>query len=137
MRNGTFTARILQGGRADRRYTSTELATYVDVLRQPANARATQQYYRQFLLHELRPLVSGAFHARPLQTETRLLWGRRDPIVRGAHDDEHLPYAPNMTIEWVDGAGHFLPEERPDLVVARARELFGAAPAQAAPAADA
>jgi pimeloyl-ACP methyl ester carboxylesterase len=29
-----------------------------------------------------------------------------------------------MTIEWVEKTGHFLPEERPELVVQRARELF-------------
>jgi pimeloyl-ACP methyl ester carboxylesterase len=29
-----------------------------------------------------------------------------------------------MTIEWVADTGHFLPEERPEVVVERARELF-------------
>jgi pimeloyl-ACP methyl ester carboxylesterase len=124
LRGGQFPARILQAAREHGRYSAEELATYVDVLRQPANAHASQQYYREFLLHELRPLVSGAFHARPLTTPTRLLWGRQDPIVAGSHDDEHRAYAPQMEITWVEDTGHFLPEERPQVVVEHARELF-------------
>jgi pimeloyl-ACP methyl ester carboxylesterase len=126
MRHGEFTRRLLRAARTHGRYTDAELAMYVDVLREPARARATTQYYRTFLLHELRPLASGGFHDRTLTTPTRLLWGRRDPILQGARDDEHRSFAPKMEIEWVDDTGHFLPEERPGLVVERARALFGA-----------
>lgn len=131
MRNGEFTRRVLKAARAHGRYTHEELAAFVDVLREPEHARATSQYYRTFLLHELKPLVGGAFKAQTLTTPTLLLWGRRDPVLQGAHaTGEHEPYAPHLRIEWVDDTGHFLPEERPELVVQRARELFasGAAP---------
>jgi pimeloyl-ACP methyl ester carboxylesterase len=125
MRNGNFTRRVLLAARSHGRYSEQELAAFVDVLREPARARATQQYYRTFLAHELRPLIEGAFHDRPLATPTRLLWGDRDVIVKGAHTTgQHETYAPNMTIEWVPGTGHFLPEERPEVVIERARELF-------------
>jgi pimeloyl-ACP methyl ester carboxylesterase len=127
MRNGGFTRKVLQAARSHGSYSDEELSTYVDVLREPARARATQQYYRTFLLHELRPLVGGAFHSRALTTPTRLLWGRRDMILQGGRNEgEHERFAPSMTIEWVADTGHFLPEERPELVVARARELFAA-----------
>jgi pimeloyl-ACP methyl ester carboxylesterase len=126
MRHGEFTRRVLQVARSHGRYTDDELAAFVDVLREPGHARATQQYYRSFLLHELRPLISGAMKERTLTTPTLLLWGRRDQILQGSHaTGQHERYAPNMTIEWVDDTGHFLPEERPELVVERARELFG------------
>jgi pimeloyl-ACP methyl ester carboxylesterase len=125
MRNGEFTRRALLAARAHGRYSEQELATFVDVLREPARAHATQQYYRTFLLHELRPLIAGAFHGRTLTTPTRLLWGRRDFILQGGRTSgEHEAYAPSMTIEWVPDTGHFLPEERPQVVVERARELF-------------
>jgi pimeloyl-ACP methyl ester carboxylesterase len=126
MRHGAFTAQVLRAVRHHGDYTDAELAAFVDVLREPPHARATTQYYRTFLLHELRPLVEGRFKQGTLTTPTRMLWGRRDPITAGAHDHgEHERYAPNLTIEWVEETGHFLPEERPELVVARARELFG------------
>jgi pimeloyl-ACP methyl ester carboxylesterase len=126
MRHGEFTRRVLQVARSHGRYTDDELAAFVDVLRQPGPANATSQYYRTFLHHELRPLISGAMKERTLTTPTHLLWGRRDQILQGSHaTGQHERYAPNMTIEWVDDTGHFLPEERPELVVQRARELFG------------
>ncbi|HEX4806805.1 MAG TPA: alpha/beta hydrolase [Conexibacter sp.] len=126
MRNGEFTRRVLKAARAHGRYSDAELAAFVDVLREPDHARATQGYYRTFLLHELKPLIDGAFKQRTLTTPTRLLWGRRDQILQGARaTGNHEPYAPRLTIEWVGDTGHFLPEERPELVVQRARELFG------------
>lgn len=126
MRQGRFTRQVLTVARSHGDYTPDELAAFVDVLREPDHARATQQYYRSFLLHELRPLISGAMKQRTLTTPTRLLWGRRDQILQGAAaSGQHEPWAPHMTIEWVDDTGHFLPEERPELVVQRARELFG------------
>lgn len=126
MRNGEFTRRVLNGARAHGRYTDDELAAFADVLRERDHAHATSLYYRTFLLHELKPLMSGAMKQHTLTTPTRLLWGCRDPILQGAHaTGQHERYAPHMTIEWVDDTGHFLPEERPALVVDRARELFG------------
>ncbi len=124
MRQGGFTRKVLTSARSHGSYSDTEMATFVDVLREGPHARATSQYYRSFLLHELRPLVGGAFHSRTLTTPTRLLWGKRDFILQGGKTDEHREYAPNMEIEWVADTGHFLPEERPEIVVARARELF-------------
>jgi len=126
MRDGRATRKVFEVARAHGEYTEEELAAFVDVLRQPGPASATSQYYRTFLLHELRPVVEGEFKQRTLTTPTHMLWGRRDAILRGAHaSGQHEPYAPNLTIEWVEGTGHFLPEERPELVAERARELFG------------
>jgi pimeloyl-ACP methyl ester carboxylesterase len=125
MRQGEFTRRVLQAARSHGRYTDDELAAFVDVLRESDHANATSQYYRTFLLHELKPLVAGAMKQRTLTTPTHLLWGRRDPILQGSKAaGQHERYAPNMRIEWVEDTGHFLPEERPELVVERARELF-------------
>lgn len=125
MRQGRFTEQVLHVARSHGTYTDEEMAAFVDVLRDPEHANATSQYYRTFLLHELGPLISGAFKRQTLTTPTHLLWGRRDRILQGAKaTGDHEQYAPNMQIEWVEDTGHFLPEERPELVVQRARELF-------------
>jgi pimeloyl-ACP methyl ester carboxylesterase len=126
MRQGELTRRVLELARAHGRYSEAELATFVDVLREPEHARAASRYYRTFLLYELRPLIEGIYHDQTLTTPARLLWGRRDPIVQGAQADQHPPFAPALETEWVQDTGHFLPEERPELVIARARELFAA-----------
>lgn len=123
MRAG-FAERVLRAARSHGRYSEYELEQYTAPLKEGPRALACAQYYRSFLLHELKPLASGGFHDRPLTVPTKLLWGRRDPILQGARDDEHRGFAPSMEIEWVPETGHFLPEERPQLVVAKARELF-------------
>lgn len=124
MRHGEATRRVLRAARTHGTYTDEELRCFVDVLRQPARARATTQYYRTFLLRELGPIMRGAYADRRLRTPTRMLWGTRDPILRGARDTPPRANAPALEIEWVPDTGHFLPEERPELVVARARALM-------------
>lgn len=41
----------------------------------------------------------------------------------------HEGHADDLSIELVQDSGHFLPEERPDIVASRARERFGGAAA--------
>ena len=68
-------------------------------------------------------LLSG--DERRLTVRTRLVVGDRDPIVRSADLRGFEEHPADMAVEWVAGAGHFLPEERPDLVVDRVREICG------------
>lgn len=126
MRSGKFTRQVLTVARSHGSYTEDEMAAFIDVLREPQHAHATSLYYRDFLRHELRPLIAGTFKEQPFTTPTHLLWGRRDRILQGGHaTGDHEQFAPNTQIEWVDDTGHFLPEERPELVAERARALFG------------
>jgi pimeloyl-ACP methyl ester carboxylesterase len=88
------------------------------------SGRVTEAMYRTFLLRELPGIATGRYaHAR-LTVPTRLVVGEGDPIVRGADLRGFEDHADDMTVERVADAGHFLPEERPDVVAERARELF-------------
>lgn len=118
-----FVRAILQKARAAGSFSSTELDSYEQTLSRPDGLHASQQIYRSFLLRELLPLARGDFRSRRLAVPTRLLIGSRDQIGEGV-TDSFKPYADDMELEWVEGAGHFLPEEKPDVVVARAREFF-------------
>jgi len=70
--------------------------------------------------------VQGHFRTKRLHTPTRLLIGERDPIGKGV-DRTFERYADDMTLEWVPSAGHFLPEETPELVLERALAFFASA----------
>jgi pimeloyl-ACP methyl ester carboxylesterase len=98
---------ILRAARRDGvGWTEAELGTYLSALPE----RASRRLYRDFLTREL------ATRPGRLQVPARLMVGRREPL--GLYITTNFPGA----VEVVDGAGHFLPEERPELVARRIRE---------------
>ena len=114
---------LLNAGRSVGSFTDEEIETYAGVIRHPPALHASIETYRNFLLRELPELARGRYRSTRLETPTLLLMGDRDPI-RVALSDGYDRYADDLRIEYVAGAGHFLPEERPDLVTERALELF-------------
>jgi pimeloyl-ACP methyl ester carboxylesterase len=91
--------------------SAEEAEPYVDVLREPARRRATVGYYRTFLTKELPALLKSP-GARP-DVPVRMVGGAKDPVCR---------FSPS--VEKVEGAGHFLPEDRPDAVIGHVKALM-------------
>jgi pimeloyl-ACP methyl ester carboxylesterase len=118
-----FPRLVLTKGRVKGSYTDDEIETYMSVIRQPDATEASMRMYRHFLLHELIPAVSGGFKEERLTVPTRWIVGEKDR-VSGNADDGYLDHADDMTLEKVQGAGHFLPEEVPDLVRERVLEFL-------------
>ncbi|MEJ7876537.1 MAG: alpha/beta hydrolase, partial [Solirubrobacterales bacterium] len=96
---------------------------YLERISREEGARTTVALYRTFLLRELPGNQIGKAMVDPFPIRTRLLMGERDPIAKGADLEGYESHAPEMTLEWVPGAGHFLPEEEPELVARQAQEL--------------
>jgi pimeloyl-ACP methyl ester carboxylesterase len=128
-RDGRYLRAVLRAAWGEEGTWDEEAAElYLEVMREPVPARASGLYYRHFLLRDLPAAARGAFGGKRLAMPARLLLGRRDPLGtafaegfdRGGED---------ASLELVDGAGHFLPEERPELVAERAREMFSREPA--------
>jgi pimeloyl-ACP methyl ester carboxylesterase len=111
-------------------WEAADLESFVSVLREPARVRASVRLYRTFLLRELRPYVRGQHYGRRLRVPTLLLHGTRDLAVDHRRFGDWRRWADDMAVELRDDSGHFIAEELPDLVAARARALFaGARPA--------
>jgi pimeloyl-ACP methyl ester carboxylesterase len=121
MRRG-FATRLLKAGRSSGRWTDEELRAYGDVVRQPKAAAATVGIYRQFLTKELPGLARGAYAHERLTVPTRLLVGTDDAAVKGS--SLAGANADDFEVHWIDGVGHFLPDEAPEHVVQHARELL-------------
>jgi pimeloyl-ACP methyl ester carboxylesterase len=96
-----------------------ELETYLEPLRQPAQVRATTLLYRQFVTRELPRAIGGRYQGR-LTMPVRFMAGRLDPLFDEEVVDRARPHADDYDGEALDGVGHFLPEEAPDLLRDRA-----------------
>jgi pimeloyl-ACP methyl ester carboxylesterase len=119
-------SRVLRAASAPGTFEPEDLAVYESTMATDAGARATVGLYRTFLTRELLPVARGRYARERLDPRARLVVGDGDPIVRGADLRGHERNAPRMEVEWVPGARHFLPEERPELIADRVRDLLAA-----------
>jgi pimeloyl-ACP methyl ester carboxylesterase len=108
----------------DMSWGQEELDCFAESFREPAHALASSHLYRSFLTREVPRLRAGHYRSQRLTVPTRLLTGEADRVIRPASLEGFQPYAEEMSLEVVPGSGHFIAEERPDLVLARAGELF-------------
>jgi pimeloyl-ACP methyl ester carboxylesterase len=116
-----FVERVIVGGAEQRQaWTPDDLRAFTAVLAEPARAQASVSLYRTFLTSEV---------ARPphghLRVPTRIMVGARDPAIPAVLLDGADEDADDVRVEIVPECGHFVPEEHPELVAQRARELFG------------
>jgi len=107
-------------------FTPTDLRLYSEVLQDPDRARASVQLYRTFLLREAGPVMTGRYRDARLTVPTRLVGGEHDPVMTPALLEGYQDHADDMSVETLEGIGHFLPEEAPDVVADRIRALLPA-----------
>ena len=117
---------MLRHGAPDAAIDEREAEVYAERLREPARAEATQLLYRGYL-RSILALQERPYDSLRLTVPTRLVVGRDDQAVSEVAVTGFEPHADNMKLDLVEGCGHFVPEERPDVVVGHARELFGPA----------
>lgn len=109
-----------------RSMTEADEGVFLQALREPARARAASALYRNFILPEAGRTLRGAYRRGPrLRTPTRVLIGAEDAVMRADLVHGHEPFVDDLEIELVDGASHFVADDRPDVVVDRARAFFG------------
>jgi pimeloyl-ACP methyl ester carboxylesterase len=113
---------MIRGGSGPRAsWTDADLDVYANVLRDPARAAASSACYRTFLTRELPAAARRGDRSRDLQVPSLLAMGEKSAIRRVLDPQP----GPNLRVQTIRGAGHFLPEEAPDEVTALVRSWLG------------
>jgi pimeloyl-ACP methyl ester carboxylesterase len=125
VRSEGFIRRVMRSGWGDKTTWDEDAGrSYEAALRGPVGARTSHLMYRRFLQSEMGPSVGGRFAGARLAMPARLMIGEHDPLGAAlAAGFERR--GDDAAWEVVPGVGHFLPEERPAVVVERALELLG------------
>lgn len=97
-------------------FTQRDLEIYLDPLCQPSQIRASTLLYRNGLLREVMPIAQGVYAHDRLTVPVLYMIGDRDLLYEAAIVQDLAAHGDDVTIEVIPGAGHFVPEERPDLV---------------------
>jgi len=88
--------------------------------------RATERLYRSFFLRELPALLRGRFSASDLRVRSKLLFGTDDVVITSRAAVDAAAQTDRLELELVGDAGHFIVDEKPELVADRLlRLLFG------------
>ncbi len=103
-----------------------DMRLYVDCMRQPGHAEAGSRWYRSFQTGEMLSWMRGEFDDARVDVPVRWLSGTDDPVIipdllRGYGDR-----IGDFEVELVDGVGHWIVEQRPELVLDRLRKFLSA-----------
>jgi pimeloyl-ACP methyl ester carboxylesterase len=120
-----FTRYLMRKGVVEKAvWTPAAMNEFVRSSQEPDRARAGEALHRAFALRDIAKLLLGRYKKLRLTTPTVVLAGERDFMLppgvlfgAGGHADD-------LSVEVVADCGHYLHEERPDLVAKTARELF-------------
>jgi pimeloyl-ACP methyl ester carboxylesterase len=113
-----FMREMLKRGRSVGSFTPEEIEAYESVQRDDDAVAASVQLYRTFVTREIPVWLRGKFVPGRLTVPTLWLVGEHDVLARNA-DDGYRDHADDMTLERIDRANHFMPEELPDVVTER------------------
>jgi pimeloyl-ACP methyl ester carboxylesterase len=86
---------------------------------------ATEKLYRTFLFRELPAIVGGRYSASDLGVPTKLVFGQRDPIITTGAVEDVTGQSDRIELELVPDAGHFVGDEKPELIADRLMRFVG------------
>jgi pimeloyl-ACP methyl ester carboxylesterase len=101
-----------------------DVAMYTECMRQPGHAVAGSRWYRSFQTTESMRWMRGEFDNTHVGVPVRWLSGTADPVITPDLLDGYAKHISDFEVELVDGVGHWIVEQRPDLVLDRLRAFL-------------
>lgn len=102
-------------------FDAEETEIYARSFREPDRAQAVVELYRYYQRVVLET-VRGRWARRRLSAPTLLLFGERDVSLSTKLLPGYESHADDMRLELVPGSGHFIVDEKPELVIERTRD---------------
>ncbi|SEE81783.1 Pimeloyl-ACP methyl ester carboxylesterase [Rhodococcus jostii] len=99
-----------------------DFGLYVRRMREPGHAVAGSRWYRTFLTREL--IRAGEFANTSVDVPIRFLHGVGDPVITPTLLRGYGERARGFQLETVDGVGHWIVDQRPELVLERLRAFL-------------
>ena len=125
VRHGVFESLLRRWFTTDRAgWSRADAEVFLQSLREPARALASSKTYRSYLLKDSPQVLFGRYRSQRLTVPTLMLHGIEDKILREPFLRGFEPFADDMTLELVPGAGHFIADEKPELVAERVLGFF-------------
>lgn len=112
-------SRWLGGG-----FVPSEMPLYIRLMGEPGRALAASRWYRTAQCREIPRWVGGQYAHCRIDVPVRLLRGARDPVIRATLLRGYDSRMPDLEVETVQDAGHWIVEERPELVLRRLRTFL-------------
>jgi pimeloyl-ACP methyl ester carboxylesterase len=115
-RRTRFVEFVIRGGIVDRSRVSLEaIRAFSERLRDPVCAATARDTYRTFILRDA-PAVIAKPERRSTSVPIRALHGVDDFAIHPALAKKETALAGDYEVDFVEGCGHFIADERPDLV---------------------
>ena len=116
----------LTGGRlGGHTFTDEEIEAFAAPYEDPAHAAAASKLYRAFQLREMPALARRRYERLRCRIPVLSVFGTDDFAQTTKLLEGYERHADDMRLELVDDTGHFIVDERPELVTERALEFFG------------
>jgi pimeloyl-ACP methyl ester carboxylesterase len=103
-----------------------EVEMYMACMRQPGHAVAGSRWYRTFQSTEMMRWLRGEFDDTRVTVPVRWLSGTADPVLTPDLIEGYGTHVDDFAYELVDGVGHWIVDQSPDLVVDRLRKFLAA-----------
>jgi pimeloyl-ACP methyl ester carboxylesterase len=106
-----------------------DIRMYIECMRQPGHAEAGSRWYRSFQTKEMLSWMRGEFEPKTgarVEVPVRWLSGTADPVIIPELLDGYGDRIADFEVELVDDVGHWIVDQRPDLVLDRVRKFLKA-----------
>jgi len=119
----SFAKRSLRANATRGAFTDEDLERYVEAWSQPGALTGMIDYYRAALRRSPRKASASL---RPISAPTLVIWGERDAYLGAELAEPEPRWVPDVRVERIPTASHWVQHEEPDRVNELLIEFFGA-----------